>query len=125
MNISNNTTVNFKADVSEQLRFQLYRQAKLVKDRPNQKITLERLEEQLNNIQRWGDSDMEVVMTRNERGAYCLGLKRIITPLLQTTKSFRHLNGKTELSQFLGLRQKHFIEAEEEILAQIKRKHSK
>lgn len=125
MNISNNTTVNFKANVSEQLRFQLYRQAKLVKDRPNQKITLERLEEQLNNIQRWGDSDMEVVMTRNERGAYCLGLKRIITPLFQTTKSFRHLNGKTELSQFLGLRQKHFIEAEEEISAQIKRKHSK
>lgn len=125
MNLNINPTINFRASVSEQLKVRLHRQAKLVKDRPNQKRTLEQLEEQLNNVKCWGDNDMEIVLTKNERGAYCLGLKRFVSPLLQITKSFRHLNGKTEISQFLGLKQKHFIQAEGEIQAQIKRYHSK
>ena len=73
--MSNNTPVNFKASVSEQVKYQLYSQ---LSKGPDKKKTTKLLEQQIENISKWGSDDSEIVIAKDYRGKYRIGLPEML-----------------------------------------------
>ena len=117
MELNNISATNFRASVSPHVKTQLYRQ---LPHTARQK-TLKALEKQLENIKNWGTNDSEIVVTKNPRGTFCLGLKYNVTPAISFTWAIKGLSGRTELSQFLALKKEHILNTE----ATIKYLHAK
>ncbi len=112
--VSNKTHINFKASVSPQVKYQLGKQLSKYTG-INYKRTAKALEEQIANVSRWGSKDSEIVIARDNRGQYRLGLQRNITPDMQYAVAIKGPAGKTELSQFLALKEFHILNAEDSI----------
>ncbi len=110
--------ISFKASISSQMVGKLYRQLPQKTDR---KKTATALKKQLENIKNWGTNDSEIVVTKNPRGTFCLGLKYNVTPAISFTWAIKGLSGRTELSQFLALKKEHILNTE----ATIKYLHAK
>ena len=110
----NSNPVNFKAYISPELEHQIERQlaATAAGNTLNVKKLQAKVEEQMKRVKGWGNNDMEVIITKNVRGFRCLGLKIFYTPTIQLSHCFEHLSSRTELSQFLALTQKHFLDTE-------------
>ena len=108
----NSGPVNFKAYISPELEHQIERQVSTAGSKLNVKKLQAKVEEQMKRVKGWGNNDMEVIITKNVRGFRCLGLKIFYTPTIQLSHCFEHLSSRTELSQFLALTQKHFLDTE-------------
>lgn len=108
----NSSPVNFKAYISPELEHQIERQVSTAGSKLNVKKLQAKVEEQMQRVKGWGNNDMEVIITKNVRGFRCLGLKIFYTPTIQLSHCFEHLSSRTELSQFLALTQKHFLDTE-------------
>ncbi len=108
----NSSPVNFKAYISPELEHQIERQVSTAGGKLNVKKLQAKVEEQMKRVKGWGNNDMEVIITKNVRGFRCLGLKIFYTPTIQLSHCFEHLSSRTELSQFLALTQKHFLDTE-------------
>lgn len=108
----NSSPVNFKAYISPELEHQIERQVSTAGNKLNVKKLQAKVEEQMQRVKGWGNNDMEVIITKNVRGFRCLGLKIFYTPTIQLSHCFEHLSSRTELSQFLALTQKHFLDTE-------------
>lgn len=116
MNIKQNSSINFQAKLSETIRFQVFRQLNNMDRHTNyQKKLFTQVDEQLKNIEKWGDDSMEIVRAQSPCGRLCLGLKLEVIPKNSFTHYFEHLNGKTELSQFLALKERHIFNTAEKI----------
>ncbi len=112
MNIQNNPSPNFKAIISDKLKSRLYKQ---LYSYPNLEKNKKLLETNLLNIKKWGDSDTEIVVTKNKCGNFSLGLRVAITPFLKLTRQIERLKGITELSQFIRLKERDILQAENTI----------
>ena len=108
-NVTNNSNLNFRAKVSQEMQAKLYKQVQMT---ASKKKLSARLEQQIENIKNWGHSESEIVVCKNYNGNFGLGLRMKGTSGFKYTKPIEHLNGKFELSQFLGL-DKHIIELTE------------
>ena len=73
------------------------------------------LHQQFDNIKNWGDDSIEIVVTQNSIGNFALGIKKTIAPFLSAVWAIEHLAGKTELSQFLRLKESHIYNTENTI----------
>lgn len=109
---SNNTPVNFKASVSEQVKYLLHSQ---LSKGPDKKKTTKLLEQQIENISKWGSDDSEIVIAKDYRGKYRIGLQYNVTPTMQFAWAIKGPLGKTELSQFLALKEADIINTESTI----------
>ena len=95
--MSNNTPVNFKASVSEQVKYQLYSQ---LSKGPDKKKTTKLLEQQIENISKWGSDDSEIVIAKDYRGKYRIGLQYNVTPTMQFAWVIKDLSGKQNCHNF-------------------------
>lgn len=109
---SNNTPVNFKASVSEQVKYLLHNQ---LSKGPDKKKTTKLLEQQIENISKWGSDDSEIVIAKDYRGKYRIGLQYNVTPTMQFAWAIKGPLGKTELSQFLALKEADILNTENTI----------
>lgn len=113
MNINTNTpSPTYKAKISPQVEAQLYRQLRTCSQKKYQSNLLH---QQLDNVRKWGDDNIEIVITQNSIGNFALGIKKIIAPFTSATWAIEHLAGKTELSQFLRLKESHIYNTENTI----------
>lgn len=112
MNIQNNPNVNFKANISDTVLCQLKQQAETSRSRKFQKLALQ---SKLKEVDKWGDSNLTIVRTKDIYGFYRLGIEYFVTPLLKYSWAIKGLKGKTELSQFLALKEAHIINTVESI----------
>ena len=113
MNINTNTqSPTYKAKISPQVEAQLYQQLRACSQK---KYQTNLLRQQLNNIKNWGSEDTEIVIAQNSIGNFALGIKKIIAPFISATWAIEHLAGKTELSQFLRLKESHICNTENTI----------
>ena len=108
MELNNISATNFRASVSPHVKTQLYRQ---LPHTARQK-TLKALEKQLENIKYWGSKDSEIVLAKDIRGVYRLGLRYNVTPEMHFTCAIKGPAGKSELTQFLALKEKHILNTE-------------
>lgn len=116
MIIQNKSQINFKASISEQVKYQLYRQLSTRSSKLNSAKYLEtQLEKQMKNISQWGSSASEIVIAKDYRGKYRLGLQYNVTPTMKFACAIKGLLGKTELSQFLALKEYDIINTENTI----------
>ena len=99
MIIQNKPQINFKASISEQVRYQLYRQLSTSSTKLKSAKLLEtQLEKQIKNISQWGSSDSEIVIVKDYRGRYGLGLQYNVTSTMKFACPIKLHLGKTELS---------------------------
>ncbi len=117
MKIQNHTPLNFKASISEQVKYQLYKQLTTCSARykDSQRLS-EQLEKQIKNISKWGSNDSEIIITTDEIGRYRLGLQYNITSSIKFSHPFKGLQGRTELSQFLSLKESDILKTEDKIV---------
>ena len=113
MNINTNSqSPTYKAKISPQVEAQLYRQLRTCSQKKYQSNLLH---QQLDNVKKWGDDSIEIVVTQNSIGNFALGIKKTIAPFLSAVWAIEHLAGKTELSQFLRLKESHIYKTENTI----------
>lgn len=110
--IQNSPTISFRATVSEPIKHQIERQVKLCD--PKRKIQ-KMIDEKMQNVAEWGYEDAEIVKCKNSIGKYSLGLRIRMPGGMYLSWFFEHLNGKTELSQFLNLHETHILKAQDTI----------
>ncbi len=120
MQINNGVSnIRFTANVSEQVMYQLKRQAAANRSSVQ---TNKALQEQLQRVKTWGSKDSEIIITKNRYGYYRLGLKLSYTDKISRSCAFEDLPARTELSQFLRLKLSH-IQKAEKTLTQMLRKY--
>ena len=112
MYLTNNQNFVFKAKISENIQSQLYRQAKAS---GSKKKIEKQLKKQIENVKNWGSPNSEIVICQNYHGNYSLGLKTLVNKIYLFSKAFENLNGRTELSQFLGLKEDNIVITEKTI----------
>lgn len=104
MNIANNNSVNFKAKVSQHVWKQLNRQTREY-DVPRQ--LRQKLSSKVKSVSGWGSEDSRIIICKNSKNNYALGISIPLDCGYYGTWAIEHLSGKTELSQFLNLTEKH------------------
>lgn len=104
MNITNNNSVNFEAKISNQVWTQLNRQTREYRV-PRQ--LREQVSSKIKSVSGWGSEDTRVIICKNSNSNYALGLSIPLGSGCYGTWAIEHLSGKTELSQFLNLTEKH------------------
>lgn len=103
---------NFGIKISPRVETQLYKQLNEIGEK---RIPKKSFETQLENVKKWGSDDLELVVTRNIIGDYSLGLKKKIENLFPVSWSFERIGGKTELAQFLRLKEANIHKTENTI----------
>ena len=88
----------------------------------SKKKLLARLEQQIENIKNWGHPKSEIVVCQKFNGNYGLGLRMECPNGFKYVMPIEHLNGRLELSQFLGL-DKYLIELTENSIKYLYRKN--
>ena len=111
ININVNSPTS-KAKISPQVEVQLYRQLRTCSQKKSQTNLLT---QQLENVKKWGDDNTEIVITQNSIGNFALGIKKKVAPFMSAVWAIEHLAGKTELSQFLRLKETHIYKTENTI----------
>ena len=114
INYNNNQRVNFKASISPQVRYQLNKQLENYKGLNREKIA-KALEEQIKKVSGWGTNDSEIVFARDYRGQYRMGLQYTVSADRQYAIAIKGPQGKSELTQFMALTQRHISNAEDTI----------
>lgn len=112
MNVTNNKSINFNAKISPNLKSQLYRQSRQY---GTPKKLNKALCSKMQDVLSWGTENAEIVVCKNARGYYTLGIKLPLNCEFAGTWAIEHLSGKTELSQFLGLTEEHIKKTEDTI----------
>ena len=103
---------SFGIKISPRVETQLYKQLNEIGEK---RIPKKSFETQLENVKKWGSDDLELVVTRNIIGDYSLGLKKKIENLFPVSWSFERIGGKTELAQFLRLKEANIHKTENPI----------
>lgn len=103
---------SFGIKISPRVETQLYKQLNEIGEK---RIPKKSFETQLENVKKWGSDDLELVVTRNIIGDYSLGLKKKIENLFPVSWSFERIGGKTELAQFLRLKEANIHKTENTI----------
>ena len=103
---------SFGIKISPRVETQLYKQLNEIGEK---RIPKKSFETQLENVKKWGSDDLELVVTRNIIGDYGLGLKKKIENLFPVSWSFERIGGKTELEQFLRLKEANIHKTENTI----------
>lgn len=103
---------SFGIKISPRVETQLYKQLNEIGEK---RIPKKSFETQLENVKKWGSDDLELVVTRNIIGDYSLGLKKKIENLFPVSWSFERIGGKTELAQFLRLKEANINKTENTI----------
>ena len=98
MNINTNTqSPIYKAKISPQVEAQLYRQLRTCSQKKYQSNLLH---QQLDNVRKWGDDNIEIVITQNSIGNFALGIKKIIALLLPQHGQLNILPAKQSYHNF-------------------------
>ena len=103
---------SFGIKISPRVETQLYKQLNEIGEK---RIPKKSFETQLENVKKWGSDDLELVVTRNIIEDYSLGLKKKIENLFPVSWSFERIGGKTELAQFLRLKEANIHKTENTI----------
>lgn len=103
---------SFGIKISPRVETQLYKQLNEIGEK---RIPKKSFETQFENVKKWGSDDLELVVTRNIIGDYSLGLKKKIENLFPVSWSFERIGGKTELAQFLRLKEANINKTENTI----------
>lgn len=112
MKVQNNSSINFQASVSDSVLHRLNRQLRKCQSKKKSKAILD---EKLKNIENWGDPKSSVVITKDFYGKSHLGLQYFVKPMLKVSWAIKNLNGRTELSQFLALKESNIVDTENTI----------
>ena len=98
MNINTNSqSPTYKAKISPQVEAQLYRQLRTCSQKKYQSNLLH---QQLDNVRKWGDDNIEIVITQNSIGNFALGIKKIIALLLPQHGQLNILPAKQSYHNF-------------------------
>ena len=112
MKVQNNSSINFQASVSDSVLYRLNRQLRTCQSKKKSKALVN---ETLKNISNWGDPKSRVVIAKDDNGKCHLGLQYFVKPMLKVSWAIKNLKGRTELSQFLALKEANIIETEKTI----------
>lgn len=119
MNITNNAFIGFGAKISPNLQAQIYKQG--LEHRSSQKIQ-STLQDKMQSLADWGSENAKIVICKNFKGNYSLGIKLPLDCGYAGTWAIERLGGRTELSQFLSLTAEH-IEKTENTIKFLYKKH--
>lgn len=109
MYIQKNSFVSFNARISERVYKQIWNQ---VAEYPLKKKNTKKVNSQIENIKNWGNPDSEIVICKNYSGFYRLGLQSKSANGKTATVPFKDVRARTELSQFLKIREHDILNAE-------------
>lgn len=110
MQIMKVSNIGFKAKISPDVQSIMTRQSK---EYSCKKHLGKDLTKKMQQVVNWGSDDCEIVTCKNPKtGRYGLGLKVPLCSDTTLTCIIENLLGKTEISQFLKLTDKHIIETE-------------
>lgn len=104
MNITNNNSVSFEARISKQMWTQLHRKTN---EYDSSRQLRQRLDSKIKSVSGWGSEDSQIVICKNSKNNYALGISIPLDRGYYGAWAIEHLSGKTELSQFLNLTEKH------------------
>ena len=112
MNIQNQSNINFTSRISEQVMHKINVEKRCC-DTPvkTSKIVKNKIE----NIQKWGSPETELVITKNLQGKNCLGLKLKINQFITGIWEIKNLSGRKILTNILNLHESHIISTEKSI----------
>lgn len=119
MNITSNASIGFGAKISPNLQAQIYKQVSEHRSSQKMKNTIQ---DKMKSLADWGSENTKIVICKNFKGNYSLGIKLPLVCGFAGTLAIGHLSGRTELSQFLNLTAKH-IETTENTIKYLYRKH--
>ena len=112
MDIANRSSINFKANVSQSVMYQLQKQ---VKNCHSRKKCSALVKQKVENLKSWGSPDSNIVIAKDHNGKYLLGVECTVDKGLRLPWAIRNLVAKTELSQFLSLKKSNIEETEDSI----------
>lgn len=112
MDVQSRSSINFKANVSQSVLYQIQRQLKHCESK---KKSFAMVRNNLDNIKNWGSPDSSIVVAKDFWGRYRLGVQCQVAPGLRLSWAINNLKAKTELSQFISLTQAHIEQTETSI----------
>lgn len=112
MDVHSRSSINFKANVSQSVLYQIQRQLKHCESK---KKCFAMVRNNLDNIKNWGSPDSSIVVAKDFGGRYRLGVQCQVAPGLRLSWAINNLKAKTELSQFISLTQAHIEQTETSI----------
>ena len=94
MDIQNRSSINFKANVSQSVMYQLQKQ---VKNCHSRKKCSALVKQKVENLKSWGSPDSNIVIAKDHNGKYLLGVECTVDKGLRLPWAIRNLVAKTEL----------------------------